>query len=79
MIKTSWSNLNFALGSSYLSATLLRPGFVRPTDLFLLPLQIVQLPLGLLQLLSSLRSFTLQCCNLITVLPVQGLSILTLI
>lgn len=71
------SHLHFALSSSYLPATLLRSGFVYAADLSLLPLQVMQLPLGLLQLLSSLRSFTLQRSNLIAILLVQSLGILT--
>lgn len=71
------SDLNFALSSSYLPATFLCSGFVRRADLPLLPLEVVQLPLGVLQLLSSLHSFTLQGCDLMAILPVQGLRILT--
>lgn len=71
------SDLDFALSSSYLPATLLRSGFVCCTDLSLLLLQILQLPLSLLQLLSSLHSFIFQSCDLMTVLLVQGLSIFT--
>lgn len=71
------SNLNFALSGSYLPATFLCSGLVCRADLSLLPLEILQLTLGLLQLLSSLQSFTLQSRDLMAVLPVQGLSILT--
>lgn len=71
------SNLNFALSGSNLPATLLCSGLVCGADLSLLPLQILQLTLGLLQLLSSLQSFTLQSRNLMAVLPVQCLRVLT--
>lgn len=70
------SDLDFALSSSDLPATFLSSGFVCRTDLPLLPLKVVQLPLGVLQLLPSLHSFTLQGCDLMAVLPVKGLSIL---
>lgn len=72
------SNLNFALSGSYFPATFLSSGLVCGADLPLLSLQILQLPLGLLQLLPSLHSFTLQSCDLMAVLLVQSLRILTL-
>lgn len=75
--KVQQSNLNFALSRSYLPATFLCSGLVCSAYFSLLPLEVLQLSLGLLQLQPGLHSFTLQCCDLVTVLPVQGLSILT--
>lgn len=70
--------LNFALSGSNLPATFLCSAPVCGADLPLLLLQFLQLPLGLLQLLSGLQSLILQCCDLVAVLLVQGLSVFTL-
>lgn len=71
-------HLNFALGGSNLPATFLGSALVCGADLSLLLLQLLQLPLGLLQLLSGLQSLILQCCDLVAVLLVQGLGVFTL-
>lgn len=70
--------LDFALSSSNLPATFLSSALVCGADLLLLLLQLLQLTLGLLELLSSLHGFILQRCDLMAVLLVQGLSIFTL-